>query len=387
MEEAIIAKVYRAGLKFLEPLTAEETYKTIVDEAVKLVGADYSAILLEENGELKKTYASSEFGYQIKNRKRGNTYKAFKTGKPLIAHISDLEKAHPLMRERGLKSSIFIPLSYHKKTLGVLTVHSFKDEKFTGKELRTLALFGSQAILAIRKTQLYEETKKALEVRDIFISMASHELRTPLTSLNGYVQLLEAKKNNFGAQEANWIEQLSRETKRLTNLIKELLELNKIKSGQLEYYWKECHLKEIIDRVTNNFKFSHPTRNLVFIDNLKDGQDMIIGDFDKLIQVFTNLIDNAIKFSDSGSSVLLRLKKNNNTLVVSFEDKGKGVTKKDLPRVFEEFYKGPDHLKEGVGLGLFICKTIIVSHNGMIKINTKLNQGTKVEVSLPRVKI
>ncbi len=134
MEENIITKLYSSGLKFLEPLTTDETYKTISDEAVRLVGADFASIILEQEGVLKKVYSSAPLGYQIKNRKKGNTYTAFKTGKTIVVHISDTYKAHPDMKDQGIVSAIFIPLAYHGHSIGVLVVSSLKRDKFKKEE-------------------------------------------------------------------------------------------------------------------------------------------------------------------------------------------------------------------------------------------------------------
>lgn len=383
----ILEKIYKAGLKFLAPLTIEETYKTIANEAVKLVGADFSSIVLAEDGELKKVYASSSIGYQIKPRRYGNTLKVFRTGKATISYVKEWGKAHPHVKERGIKSSIFIPLSYQNKSIGVLIVNTFKNEKFTQKELNILSLFGSQASLAIRKTQLYEESRKALEMRDLFISMASHELRTPLTAINGYIQLLMSKMRGKDTQEAKWIEHLSWESVRLTGLIKELLEVNRIKSGEFEYHWKECSTRIIIDRLVKNFELTHPYYKLIIKDNIIGKNDKVIGDFDKLIQVFTNLVDNAAKFSPIGKPIEVILKANSSQINVSVKDSGEGIKEEEIPKIFESFYKGKSHLKEGMGLGLFLANYIVRAHHGTIKVNSKFKKGTTMEVCLPKAKI
>src|SRR5690606_7915517 len=114
------------------------------------------------------------------------------------------------------------------------------------KETDILKLFGSFASLAIKKNELYEETKNALEVRDMFISLASHELRTPLTSINGYIQLLHSRKDKLGHSESKWINELYEESKRLTNLVRELLEVNRIKQGQLQFILRETKFSDIV---------------------------------------------------------------------------------------------------------------------------------------------
>lgn len=379
----IIEKIYKSGLNFLEPLTPEKTYATIVNEAVKLVNAESGSLFLERGGRLERIYATSKVLYKISPRKEGFLKKSFTKREAFVITIRDLRKIHPKLDKMGFKSVVFIPVSYRKKSLGVLTVQSFINHKFTIRELSILKLFGSMASLAIRKTELYNETKKALDTRDLFISMAAHELRTPLTAVNGYIQLLYSKLSGAETPESRWIEQLYWEGMRLTNLVNELLEMNRIKSGKLQYLLKECSLKEILERVKNNFKFSYPNRVLIVKDYLENGEDCVVGDYDKILQVFSNILDNAVKFSSEPTPITIILKKIKNNFIIRIKDQGLGMDRKDLARIFEGFQRGSGHNKEGLGLGLFLVKDIVKRLHGDIKIISKPNGGTLVEVKLP----
>ena len=168
----ILERIQTAGLKFLVPLTLEETYQTIVQEAIKLIDAEYGSILLEENNEWKRVYASSKLADKTESRKKGNTYKAFTQNKVIIADIKETAKFHPELKKQGVKSSIYIPLIYKDKAIGVLSINAKKKVEQTDSELKTLKLFGSMASLVIRKAQLYKETQDALDTRDFFISLS-----------------------------------------------------------------------------------------------------------------------------------------------------------------------------------------------------------------------
>lgn len=386
--ENILEKIYKSSLKLLLPSTLEKVYSIVVDEAIKLVDADSGAIYLVQNGEFKAVYSSLTALYSIKPRKRANTYKAFTSQKPIIADISGLERAHSVLRNMGLKAAIFIPLSYQNKAIGVLTVNTKHKNKFDEDTTRILTLFGSMVSLAIRKAQLYDETSRALETRDLFISMAAHELRTPLTAVNGYIQLLRNKLRGVDSAEARWMEQLYWESIRLANLVNELLEINRIRTGHLQYFLKECSLKEILERVYINFRFSYPNRELVLENKLDgNGKDIVIGDYDKILQVFTNLLDNAVKFSPESSSITLLVKRNKDNFVIQVKDQGMGIPKKDLPQIFDGFQQGHGHSKEGLGLGLFLVKDIINRHHGDINVRSRQGKGTTVEVKLPEANL
>lgn len=387
--ETILEQIHKAGLKFLAPLTLDETYRTVASEAIKLVKADYASIYLDIDGSLERVYTSSSKIIKSQIRHNGNTYKAFKAKTPTVISEETLHKIHPELVQIGIKSKILIPLTYKDKPIGVLSVQSKKSEFFTNKELRILKLFGSMVSLALRKSQLYGETKKALELRDLFISIASHELRTPLTSLNGYIQLLYNRLGTKDTPEANWTKELYAESKRLTSLVSELLEINRIKQGQLQFIFRECHMGEVVANALERFSFMELENDLHFTNTLKPGEDMIVGDFDKLLQVVSNLISNALKFSPEKSEISILLTANKNMIMLQVIDHGEGIDPSDLPKIFEEFYKGANSLreqKEGLGIGLILAKHIVAAHKGTIELRSEKKKGTIVEVNLPRIK-
>lgn len=386
MDEAILEKIHTSSLYFLEPLDLDVLYERVVKEAVKLVQGSTGSLLLEENSTLKRVYSMTHDMTTVKTRKKGFTYTCFKNRTAFVVDIDDLAKAHPEVPYENLKSLIFIPIAYKNKSMGVLQIRSVSKENFTKKQLDILRLFGSLASMAIKKTQLYDETHQALESRDLFIAMAAHELRTPLTSVNGYIQLLKTKQNELGDSEKRWLEHLSYESLRLTNLINELLEINRIKSGQLQYIWKECSLSNIINRAIANVQFLHPDRTFVLENNLLPNHDVFVGDFDKILQTITNLLDNAAKFSPPKSEVILNAIDDKKMLKIQILDKGRGIRKKELPKIFNAFYKA-DEFKQGMGIGLFLAKFVINRHQGNIELKSKENKGTTVTITLPKTKI
>jgi signal transduction histidine kinase len=381
----VLEKIYKAGLKFLMPLTPEETYKMVVEEAMKLVKADYGHLLLYKDNKLERVYASSPVFYKIKNRKKGFMFNVFKKRKPIQLELEDVVSIHPRLKELGVKSIIGMPVYNRNKSIGVLGILSMKKDAFKERETNLLKLFSPVASLAIRKAQLYDETVKALEARDLFISMAAHELRTPITTISGYSQLLYSKFAGSDKPEARWVEDLSWETLRLTYLVNELLEVDRIKTGQFHYIWKECRFREIIRRAIVDFQFTHSDYKVVFEDNLGKGKDVIIGDFNKLLQLILNLLDNAAKFSSSDKAIVLTLGVKAGYLFLRVKDSGHGITKKDLPQVFDKYFRGKES-REGMGIGLFLVRDIVKQHHGDINIYSKENNGTKVEIKLPITK-
>lgn len=384
MELEIIEQINRASARFLQPLSQEEAFEAIIEEALELVKGDIGYIALNEKGDLKIKYAYPYSLGSLKMRKRGFSYRAFKKRIAYVTYAKDFEDIHPELIELGIQSTIFIPLSNSGRSIGVMNVMSKSpDKKFSKRELSILKLFGSMVSLVIHKAQLYTEIKSALESRDLFLSMAAHELRTPTTTISGYAQLL--KNKIISGAEKRWVDEIYKELQRLTRLVNELLEVNRIRLGQFQYHWRECNLSNILDEVVDLFKVSHPARQ-IRLEKDVSGSSLIIGDRDKIMQVLINVLDNALKFSSVKTEVEVSLKSKKEQLVIQIKDQGHGIAKKDLTKVFEGFYQGANP-KEGMGLGLYLSYQIVKKHKGEMHIQSKINKGTKVEIIFPRANV
>lgn len=385
--EKILEEINKSAVKFLVPLTSEETYRVIVEEAKHIIGGDYGSILLEVNGELKRIYTDADFLREIKPRKAGNAYKTYETKELHILNKDTIDKFSPIYKKHGIQSLVHIPLSYQDKAIGVLSIKSCSSRNYSEGKQHVFKLYGALASLAIRKMQLYEETKNALETRDFFISLASHELRTPLTSINGYIQLLHSKLSKEKTVEAKWINELYEESARLTKLVQELLEINRIKQGQLMFDLQECAVEDVVDHAIERYLFIHKEREIQYKKALSKKTVRVIGDRDKLMQMVTALLSNADKFSPKKTPIEVTLKNTKSHLLLKIKDEGEGMTREDINKVFEGFYKGEHEHTQGLGVGLLLAKHIITYHHGTIALKSKKEKGTTVEVKLPLVSL
>lgn len=379
----ILNQINRASNKLLGSLNSEKTYEIIVQEAIKLVNGDDGFIVLKRGTSLENVFASSIKASNVITRNKGFTHDAFKTQVAKVIHLKDFLVTHPDIAKSGIKSAIFIPLTYRKKAIGVLIVRSYTDNFFDDINMETLKVFGTFATLAIRKTEIHNETLKAMETRDLFISMAAHELKTPLTAISGYAQLLSRKSVDENDPRTKWIQALSGQSKKLTQSIDELLEVNRIQTGKQQYKFEECSLKKVLQDTIENFHATYPTRNIVFHNKIEGQPDLVIADCKKLHQAVTSLLDNAAKFSSNEEKIKITLSAKYNYLFFEIIDYGVGMEKKDLERIFQGLYKKGDDTVKGIGLGLFLSRNIISHHKGDMKIKSRLNKGTTVAIKLP----
>lgn len=384
MKKNVLEEVYKASTRFLTPLSLDETYKVFIEEVLRLSGGKYGSVLIYKNKTIQRVYSSSPFLDRIKPRHRGYLYRAYNKKISLILTHKQFEKVHPEIRKANIKYDIVIPLVNRDKSIGVFTV--LTERKVSKNQLKALKLFSPLATLAIKKAQLYAEVKKAIETRDLFISLASHELRTPITTTYIYLQIIErnyVKKMPF---DPKWVENLKEEMERLTTIIDELLEVDQIKSGKLSYSFEECNLENITKRAIRMVKGKYKRHNFKLVGTVNKSRHIVIGDVNKLIGLFINLLENAAKHSLPKYDITITMFCSKKYVSIIIGDHGTGIEEDDLDKIFVNFYKGKNNTKPGLGLGLYLAKQIIDKHRGKITIKSKVGKGTSVEVKLPLLK-
>ena len=212
-----------------------------------------------------------------------------------------------------------------------------------------------------------------------FILNVSHELRTPLTSIKGFLETME---DDLSSENKYYIEVIKRNTDRLIHIVNDLLELTKIEHLQ-NLQLEKIDIVELISNTVTLFEASAKSKNLKIEFEHEENLPKISADYFKLEQVFINLIDNAIKYTDIGTiKIAVELK---DQMIIQISDTGRGIPEKHIPRLFERFYvvdKSRSRKLGGTGLGLSIVKHIINLHEGEISVNSKIAEGTTFTVKL-----
>ncbi|GAB2976136.1 hypothetical protein GCM10027049_08610 [Mucilaginibacter puniceus] len=230
-----------------------------------------------------------------------------------------------------------------------------------------------------------EDQKQEMERKDEFIGVASHELKTPLTSLKGYLQLISYKKGELSPAVKQYIDKAIVALNKLQNLVNDLLDVSKINAGRLEYNMEPVNLTELLKACIENAKHVFPS--FEFINNV-EGEFMVNGNAERLEQVVMNLINNAVKYSPTSRTVIVKASQNDNNVRVYVTDFGIGLSDKQQQRIFERFYRVEDkkYMSSGLGMGLYISQEIIKHHNGKIGVQSELGQGSTFYFDLPLIK-
>jgi signal transduction histidine kinase len=200
-----------------------------------------------------------------------------------------------------------------------------------------------------------------------FIDIAAHELRTPIQPILGLAQLL--KEQISDSSQLEFLDVILRNAKRLQKLQEEMLDVTRIESGSIQIHKESFNLNELIFDVLQDFRTQLKDNPKIKLNYKSDGDVWVIADKNRIMQVISNLLTNAIKFT-KGGRILVQLRKrkskkiaNNNEVVVSIKDEGPGIDPSIMPRLFTKFASKSE---KGIGLGLFISKSIIEAHGGEI---------------------
>jgi signal transduction histidine kinase len=240
-------------------------------------------------------------------------------------------------------------------------------------------------IIGVTGTSRNATEQVELEQRkDNFISIASHELRTPITVLRGFTQLLARQLDQQGFQDPNsMLKKMDAQITRLVKLIDELLDASKIQAGRLDYEEEPVDLDALVHETVEVLQASKPT-HLLRVNGTT--QAVIHGDRDRLSQVLTNLINNAVKYSPQADSVDIGLSSSNNVALITIRDYGVGIPSAHQKHIFDRFYRVHDSSNKsfkGLGLGLYISYDIVNRHGGNLTIESEEGQGSTFTISLP----
>jgi signal transduction histidine kinase len=379
----------------------ESFLQTIINEATELTNSELSSILeYDEIAEELRFLAMHWFqrdvlrpvGVPLEGSAAGWVYRR---GQPLIIQDTKADQRHFKVVDRVTKhethSLIAVPLMVRGEVLGVLEALNKKDNAhYTEEDLTILETLGALAAQAIQNVNLQRKVRAtSIELAELerlkadFIAIASHELRTPLGLILGHATFLrELAGTEYGEQ----LDMIIRNATKLKTIVESLSDVDNIHNGAARIRNQKVSLTKIIEDVILTFQEEAKSRNITL--QTKSGQPPFYLDADgvKLSIALSNLIKNALQFTESGGHVTISVQEESGHLKVTVMDDGIGIPARDLPRVFERFFQVETHLTRhygGMGLGLAVAKAMIELHGGRIWVESEEGKGSCFTFLLP----
>jgi signal transduction histidine kinase len=332
-----------------------------------------------------------------------------------IANIQNTDAKIPedIRKVFNLLYCIITPIQLKEQVIGFILIGNNQEEyPITEGDTELIKILSTQIGEALENAELFEETWKSSQeletkvklrtkelsealgqIQEIskrksdFISAVSHELRTPLTSIKGYASILLAGKlGDIPQAVKERLEKINHHSDDLTKLINDLLDIARIESGKAELSLESLNIAELISDVADLLAPQIKEKQLQVKLDLAEQLPVVKADRHQLERVFINLLSNAIKFTPQAGSITIAGQITDNAIRVQVSDTGIGIAPKDLPHMFEEFYRSDNAVNEqvkGTGLGLSLVKSIIAAHKGRIWVESELNKGTTFSFTLP----
>lgn len=346
-------------------------------------------------------------------------------GTPIL--VKDLrqvwDRLHPVSQQlvsvTHAQSIIAVPLKVKHRVIGSLTVDRLRENALSSDDLDVMITVANQLAIALEHAAAYrqiEEMNIGLEdkvrerttalaqanqelqtanerlqeldrLKSAFVSVASHELRTPMTSIKSYVEnMLDGVTGALTEKQSQYLDRIRYNVDRLTRMIGDLLDLSSIEAGRVELRLEPLPVPGFIDDIIENLRAISADKAVALEVRHQCASPSIRADRDKLAQVLTNLIGNAIKFTPPGGTIQIATReKDDGFLQICVSDTGCGIGPEELPRVFEKFFRGhstPTDVR-GAGLGLAIVKSLVELHGGRVWVESTPGAGSHFFFTLP----
>ncbi len=397
-----LARLVQVSMTLNSTLDPNELLRYIIETAANLLDCEAASILLfdEKSGELHFTTAHGSDPdklAQIPVPMEGSIAGTiFRENRPML--INDVEKDPRHFTKVGEKiefhprSLLGVPMRIRDQVTGVLEALNKRHGDFTEADARLLSVIASQAAVAIHNARLVQALQKAYnelsrmdKIKSDFMAIASHELRTPLGVILGYATFLKEEARGELSEHANIV---MTSALRLRSLVEDMTNMNLLQVGSATLSLNPIPIQLPLLAACQEIAPTAEVKGQAFIQELPEEDIYILADAGKLESVFSNLLNNAVRFTPEGGEINVRVKTTRHEVWVEISDNGIGVPSDELENIFKEFYQVEDHMRRrhgGMGLGLAIARGLVQLHNGRIWAESAgANQGTTFKVVLPK---
>jgi signal transduction histidine kinase len=290
----------------------------------------------------------------------------------------------------GLRCRLATPLLLGARSIGMLSLVRREPDSFSSQEMELAGLLGRLVASAVQNIRAYEAERKTVEelrrlsaLRADFVSLVSHELRTPMAAVIGSARTLQQRWRELSPdQRESFLELIADETNRLATLISDVLDTSRIDAGTFSFRFSDVDLGQLVRDSVATAELG--SDEVSVRASVQEALPSVRGDAERLRQVLTNLLDNAIKYSPAGDEVEVRAYSQDGRIRIDVRDNGPGIAREDQRLIFEKFGRVTSgHTPPGTGLGLFIARSIAEAHGGTLDVMSAPDRGATFTLDLP----
>jgi signal transduction histidine kinase len=323
---------------------------------------------------------------------RGVLGRVARTGE--IAWVNDLSQAENYVpKNHRTRSLLVVPVIREDRVVAVIDLESTDPDYFTSGDVAFVKLLASHAAIAIDNAQLFDQVREANDAKTEFMNIASHELKIPMTSIKGYTKLMQMGAGGaLSNQQNEFLNIITNSVDRMAGLVEDLLDVSRIEAGRIRLEISDVRMDEVIHDVVEAIKTQLDRKEHNLTLEVAPDLPQLRADYKRMIQIVTNLVSNANKYTPAGGSITIIAQSTNNGqmegVAVTVKDTGYGMSEEDQAQLFTKFFRSPDQNirdEPGTGLGLSITKNLIESHGGELTFASELGKGSEFTFTLPRI--
>ena len=291
----------------------------------------------------------------------------------------------------GMKAQLTVPIKREERVIGAIALESPDGDTFTTENISFVERLADHAAVAIENARLFEEVQQANTAKTEFISFVSHELKQPMTAIKGYADLLvKGVGGPLNAQQSQFIHVVRRNVERMDRLVHDLLDVSRIEAGRLKLEFDVVDPHEIVREAIQAYEQAIADKQQQLKVIVPESLPSITGDRARLIQVLTNLISNATKYTPEGGHITVQVDTmhEGDTDVVRWQicDDGIGISPAEMPRLFTKYFRSQQEAVrsvQGTGLGLAISRSLVELHGGQMTVQSELGKGSCFNFTIP----
>ncbi len=291
----------------------------------------------------------------------------------------------------GMRAQLTLPIRREDRVIGVLALESDDPDCFDEEALESLSRLIEHAAIAIDNARLFQQVQRANQAKTEFISFVSHELKQPMTSMKGYVDLLmKGLAGPLTEQQRMFLQVVRTNVDRMNRLVSDLLDISRLEAGKLRLEMRVLQPEEVSEDAVNAFRQPIEAKKQKLRVEIEDHLPPVYGDYERLVQVLTNLLSNAHKYTPEGGEITFRVRRweEEGKSYVRWDviDSGIGISEEDMKRLFTKFFRSSNPRVrdvKGTGLGLTITRRIVELHGGRVEVQSELGKGSTFSVLIP----